>query len=180
MNTKVLAVLAAMAICSGCAGGAGGAGSAAPTPRIESAAAPAASFNQYKTFSLGLTEQAPTGFALTNRSLDAQTRLRDLIIAALKAKGYDPQKEGDRADLTIRYATGNREVPKYGERHENPDTAFEGAIIVDAYDSATGLEVWHGMASAPVNRDHIDDDILQRGVREVLASFPARSPAGSL
>jgi hypothetical protein len=169
MHTKVVVLLAAMAISCG---------GVTPAARIETATAPAASPNHYRTFSLGLTEHPPLGYELTARSLDAQARLRELIIDALKAKGYDLQSDGSQADLTIRYATGNREVLKYAERHENPDTAFEGAIVVDAYDSATGLEIWHGMAAAPVNRDHIDNDVLQRGVREVLASFPARAPAG--
>jgi hypothetical protein len=171
MKFSIVAVLGALAISCG--------GTTAQTPLFRTAVSPSASFSQYRTFAVGLTESPPVGYQLSSRSLDAQTRLRPLIIAALEQKGYVPQREGERADLTVRFGADTREAltRSIAQNPDNHTTFLEGALFVDVFDATSGVEVWHGSVAANVGRGHIDDAQLATGVRELIARFPDRAPS---
>jgi hypothetical protein len=153
-----------------------GGGAVVPPTHVDTAVSPTASFDRYRTFSIGLTERSPLDEPVTARALDAQTRLRALIVDALEAKGYAAAAGGQRADLVVKYASATHEVPasKNDWHPENPELVLEGSIVVDVFDSASGVELWQGRIAAPVDRHRIDDVILRRGVDRVLASFPSQ------
>jgi hypothetical protein len=166
MKLCVVTLLGALTISCG--------GTAAHMAQVRTAAAPSASFSQYRTFAVGLTEAPPSGYQVSSRSLEAQMRIRPLIVAALEERGYTPQREGDRADLTVRFASETREAPvrNIAKNPDNHETILEGALIVDVFDSATGVQVWHGSAVTKVARDHLDEGLLATGVHELIGRFP--------
>jgi Domain of unknown function (DUF4136) len=166
MKSSIVALLGALAIACG--------GTTVQSAQVRTIESPAASFGQYRTFSLGLTEAPPSGYQLSSRSLDVEQRVRPWIVTALEQKGYVSSHEGERADLTVRFASATREaaVRTVTRNPDNHDVALEGALVVDVFDTATGVEVWHGSARAALERGRIDDELLERGVRELIARFP--------
>jgi hypothetical protein len=92
---------------------------------------------------------------------------------ATQERGY--QQAADNADLVIKISTGSGTLPGEKVQRGNPEAeASAGFIGVDAYDSASGAGVWHGSAFAEIDPSRIDDALLSRGVKDMLAAFPAR------
>jgi hypothetical protein len=101
--------------------------------------------------------------------------MRSLVVAELVRKGYAEQPGPANPDFVVTLASGYAEEPVYvGE--EPSSEAVVGAIVIDAFDVSSTAQVWHGTAEAEVDPEGINDQLLQAGVRRVLASFPARSP----
>lgn len=150
----------------------------APDVQVHAASVPAADFAQYRTYSFGVPEAAPVGYALTARSVEVERRLQPLIAAALEQKGY-VASAGREGDMVVRFASGARE--RVVKRLSRMATAagesahhdyVEGDIVVDVFDGASRSQVFHGSASAEVDSVAIDDQLLGRAVRDMLATFP--------
>ncbi len=134
---------------------------------------PRADFKKYQTFSFGPANQPASGYTTTERSLEVQRKLASLVDASLKQRGY--QATPEKADLVIKVSTGSGSLP--GDKVQRGNSAASvpaGFIGIDAYDSQTGASIWHGSAFAEVDEARIDEQLLARGVKEMLASFPAR------
>ncbi|HYQ16380.1 MAG TPA: DUF4136 domain-containing protein [Polyangiaceae bacterium] len=144
--------------------------SAAPAPQngvASSVSAPNASFGAYHSFAFGLAEQPKPGYAVTERSLEVQRRLRVAVLDALVARGFKEQEKGD---LIVKLAagTGQSTSPAAQRIASQP----QGYIGIDVYDAASGSMVWQGSAFAMIEIDKIDDALLKRGVSHMLADFP--------
>jgi hypothetical protein len=142
---------------------------------------PNASFDHYVSFSFGGTEGAPAGFQMTPRSAAVQSRLRPLIAAALKQKGYN--EVPDRGDIVITFGSGRREESihqssgmdaEWMPDDENADFV-EGALVIDAFDGKKGTRVWHGASHGEINPDQIDDKRLHKSVDELISKFPQQT-----
>ena len=166
-----------------CAGGSVAAPSAAESPQVHSAVNPAASFDHYRTFSLGPAEAAPAGYQGSPRSAEVRRRLTPVISAALAGKGYT--EATGKGDLLVLFGSGRREVaiPQGSSSvtaewlPDDEDTDFvEGALVIDVYDGATGVRVWHGASRASINPARPDDTHLDRSAMALLANFPSAKP----
>lgn len=144
-----------------------------PRATASGISSPRADFSKYQTFSFGPANPPALGYAVTERSLEVQRRLAQLVQASLQDRGY--QQTAENADLVIKISTGSGTLP--GDKVQRGNAAADataGFIGVDAYDGASGAGVWHGSAFAEIDPAHIDDGLLSRGVQDMLAAFPAR------
>lgn len=153
--------------------------------RSHSAGLATAPFPQYRTFSFGTDEGSPAGFKSTPRTAEVERRMLPLIAAVLQEKGYAPAEAGKKGDVVVAYASGQRKGikrPAQSSRGaadglaEDEEADFvEGGLVIDMFDGTNDGQVWHGAARAEVDPDKIDDELLQRAVREVLAPFPVHA-----
>jgi hypothetical protein len=143
---------------------------------------PGASFDRYQTFSFGSPEGPPRGFTISSRSEEVQQLLRPLVVAALLRKGYAASDKGDFI-VTLgsgrRVATVREATPPEGDQSELESPHFDyqevdGSVVVDAFDAASGLKVWHGSSRTEIPPRRVDQALLQRSVTMLFASFPAR------
>lgn len=157
--------------------------------QAKSASLATAPFSQYRTFSFGGPEAAPKGFKSSPRTAEVEKRMQPVISAVLEEKGYAPAEAGKKGDVVISCASGSRKGIKRptsqsshgaadGLANDDESDFVEGAIVIDMFDGTNDGAVWHGSARAEVNPDKIDDQLLQRAVKEVLAPFPAHTAAG--
>lgn len=157
--------------------------------RSHSAALATAPFPQYRTFSFGTDEASPAGFKSTPRTAEVERRMVPVITAVLQEKGYAAAEAGKKGDVVIACASGARKGIKRpasssthgaadGLSDDEEDDFVEGAIVIDMFDGTNDGQVWHGAARAQVDPDKIDDELLQRAVREVLAPFPVHAASG--
>lgn len=145
-----------------------------------------APFPQYRTFSFGGPEASPKGFKSSPRTAEVEKRMQPLISSVLEEKGYVPADAGKKGDVVVACASGSRKGIKRPVQNTRGDTSgsdeeadfVEGAIVIDMFDGTNDGAVWHGAARAEVNPDKIDEQLLQRAVREVLAPFPVRTAPG--
>jgi hypothetical protein len=151
---------------------------------VHTLANPAASFDQYRTFSFGPPEGPPVGYRVSPPSAEVQRRLQPLIAAALQQRGYVPAT--GKGDILIMFGSGRREESihtvsdvrsDWAPDDENADFV-EGSLVIDAFDGAKAKKVWHGASRANIDPDRIDDQRLQRSVEELISSFPAASTTG--
>jgi hypothetical protein len=157
--------------------------------RTHTASLSTASFSQYRTFSFGTDEASPAGFKSTPRTAEVERRMLPLITAVLQEKGYAPAEAGKKGDVVVAIASGSRKGIKRpaqvtrgaadGMADDEEEDFTEGAIVIDMFDGANDGQVWHGAGRAEVNPDKIDDQLLQRAVREVLATFPTHQGSNS-
>ena len=148
-----------------------------PEPRPASASgvgAPQADFNAYKTFSFAPANAPAEGYQVTPRSLEVQRRLAALVQTSLEKRGY--LMAASDADLLVKVSSGWGEAPGDKTQRGNPEEPTpSGFIGIDAYDSRTGVTVWHGSGQAELkDQEPIEDALLARGVERILADFPAR------
>jgi hypothetical protein len=146
-------------------------------PQVESSAAPSTPFAQYRTFSFGFTENPPATFHTSARSLEVEHRIRDLIGAALREKGY--LEDNTKPDFIVRFGAGTSEETS-GDvevRFNLKDDAVDlGKIQVDAFDASTKVAVWRGSAVSHIDlTKDIDNSVLQRAVKGIFNTFPVRS-----
>ena len=171
-----LLVLAALA-CSTCVV----ACTSLPPPTIHTAAAPDAPFGRYRTFSFVTPQGAPPGYTAGPRSVEVQQKMRPLIAAALKDKGYREVAEG--GDFLVTHGAGRRDatgtrklsrraVALMGET-EQERTFLEGSLVIDVYDGITLQQVWHGAATAEIDTSGVNEQRLTQTVQNVMAAFPA-------
>jgi hypothetical protein len=156
--------------------------------RTHSAALATAPFPQYRTFSFGTGEGSPAGFKSSPRTAEVERRMLPLIAAVLQEKGYAPAEAGKKGDVVVACASGARKGIKRPEHsahgaadglaEDEEEDFVEGSIVIDMFDGTNDGQVWHGAARAEVDPDKIDDQLLQRAVREVLAPFPLHASSG--
>jgi Domain of unknown function (DUF4136) len=149
-------------------------------PAVQSVAASSAPLAQYRTFSLGLTEDPPAGFQVSPRALEVEHRMRDLVGSALEHKGY--VEANAKPDFLVRFAAGTVRVDPGPATEENTDaTPYTlRKIDIDVYDTSTKTEVWQGTATSEVGvNKYIDKSLLQRDVQGALATFPVRRAPAS-
>ena len=146
-----------------------------PRATASGISSPQADFSKYQTYSFGPANQPASGFTTTERSLEVQRKLVSLVGASLQERGYHPS--ADKADLLIKISAGSGTLDDDKVDRGGPSSVKipAGVIGVDAYDSATGVTLWHGSAFAEIDPQQIDEHLLSRGVKEMLASFPNRA-----
>jgi hypothetical protein len=149
---------------------------------VHTATNPAASFDQYQTFSFGSSEAPPNGYNGFPRSTEVERRAEPVIAAALEKRGYVPAPaSAGKGDLVILFGSGLRtvvdhEVSEVGQDWLPDDERgdfVEGSLVVDAFDGRKGLRVWHGASRAEINPAHIDDALLEKTVSDLLQTFPS-------
>jgi hypothetical protein len=161
-------ILALISITTACA-------SASPDPRTSasSVASQAADLAAYQTFAFGPANQPATGSFVTARSLEVERRLAPLVQSSLEKRGYSASSGN--ADLVIKISAGSGTLDENKvDRGNTPASTPGGFIGIDAYDRATGADVWHGTAFAAIDPARIDDQLLAQGVEHMFADFPHR------
>ncbi len=157
--------------------------------RSHSAGLATAPFPSYRTFSFGTDEGSPAGFKSTPRTAEVERRMLPLIAAVLQEKGYAPAEAGKKGDVVVACASGQRKGIKRptqssthgaadGLSEDEEEDFVEGGIVIDMFDGTNDGQVWHGAARAEVDPEKINDELLQRAVREVLAPFPVHAAPG--
>lgn len=154
-----------------------GCSTVAPEPRhaeASSVGAPQKDFASYQTFAFAPANAPADGYEITPRSLDVQRRLAALVRTSLEKRGYSEAAQD--ADLLVKVSTGAGEVEGAKTQRGNPDEpTASGFIGIDAYDSRTGVTVWHGSGQAELKQEQpIEDALLASGVERILADFPVR------
>jgi hypothetical protein len=154
----------------------------APEGRVHTESSEASALANYRTFGFRPAGQPAAPFEVSARSFEVERRIRPLIVAGLVQKGYMEQA-GDQAkpDFVIVFGSGYAQGPapsvdqQGGAGLAATPSIEKGRIAIDAFDSSSDTQVWHGTAEAVVDPQKIDDRLLQTAVQQVLASFPARS-----
>jgi hypothetical protein len=175
MKTFAFALVATMAAGSYPASSSG--------PEVQTAASPSTPLAEYQTFSFGYTENPPASYQSSSRSLEVEHRVRDLIGAALREKGY--VEDNTNPNFVVRFGAGSQQVDtetfmEADPERSAPDNLNLGQIKVDIFDASTKTEVWRGSAISQIDPSKdIDNGLLQRAVQGVFATFPARSMTDS-
>jgi hypothetical protein len=139
---------------------------------------PGASFDRYKTFSVAPAERPPNDYQSSWATPEVRRRVVPLVTAALTARGYLPASgEGD---FVVVCGSGRRTVHPgeldYATNAWLPDDEdtdlVVGALVIDAFDAATGVRIWHGADQVKIDPDRIDEGRLERSVAEIFALFP--------
>ena len=166
MKWMTLALLGTITACSA-------ATSNQPHATASNVASPRAAFEKYETFSFAPANPPTPGYETTARSLEVQRRLTPIVKASLEERGYSESTETP--DLLIKLSAGSGAVT--GDEAKRGDVtahASRGFIGIDAYDRATGAEIWRGTAVAEIDPARIDEALLTRGVESMLEGFPVQ------
>jgi Domain of unknown function (DUF4136) len=147
-------------------------------PEVESAASVNAPLGEYRTFAFGLTESPSTFDEVSPRSLEVERRARDLMGAALRAKGYE--EDDTKPNFVVRFGADiQQQLETVGVQEDSTgssDGLSFGKIEVQIFDASTKTQVWRGSALSLIDlTKDIDNRLLERAVQGVLASFPART-----
>ena len=173
---KAILLLAFLAATNAC----GAASSDARVRTTESSAG--AAFAKYHTFGFRPGEQPVAPFEVSARAFEVERRMRPLIVSELLRKGYAEQAGQDKPDFVVVFGLGYAKeavppVDQPGGAGPAAATPIErGRLAIDAFDTATDTQVWHGIAEAEINPEKIDDQLVQTAVRQILAPFPGRTP----
>jgi Domain of unknown function (DUF4136) len=139
-----------------------------------------AALARYHTFSFALPGQPPVGYDISERSLQAEERAQQAVVADLVRKGYAQESSnGEKSDFIVRLSSGTRELLS-----SDPETGFpppyseEAKVTIDLFDAANGSQVWHGVAIADADAQTIDVQV-PAAVRTAIAAVPAQSPSTS-
>ena len=164
MRLYVLALLGASVSCHAMIS------SQPPAPR------PAA-FSRHRTFSFALPGQPPEGYDVSERSIEAEARARQVIVAALVSKGYaEESAKSNRGDFVVRLSSGTRQmIPVDGDNGYSPEPPEEADVTLDFFDATSGLLLWHGVAIADYDPPRIDVAQLQDSVLTATEHLPASS-----
>lgn len=146
---------------------------------VQAAAPQAAAFSGFHTFSFDLPGQPPAGYDVSERSLEAERRARQAVVASLVRKGYAEESgKGDKGDFIVRLSSGTRDV-SIGDRETGyqPTHSEEANVTIDFFDATSGSRVWHEVATADADPPTIDVPQLQAAVRSAITAVPAQSPS---
>jgi uncharacterized protein DUF4136 len=169
MRILELVLLGAMGAC---------AATTQPSVQLQSESISGGSFPVYRTFGFRLAETPPAPFRVSSRSFEVESQMRSLVAAELVRKGYVEQPDSAKPDFVVRLASGyTSEVYYTGEPGYDtlaPHAVEKGAIVIDAFDTSSAAQVWHGSAEAEVDPKRINSQLLEASVQRVLASFPTR------
>jgi len=147
-------------------------------PEVESVAAARAPLAEYRTFTFGFTENPPAAYQASARSLEVERRVRELIGAALREKGY--VQDDSKPTFVVRFGAGTQQEERAPDVEDPTVSASDGLslgeINVRIFDASTKTEVWRGSAVSHIDlTKDIDNSLLQRAVQGILESFPTRS-----
>jgi hypothetical protein len=135
-------------------------------------------FVSYQTFGFLPARQPAAPFEVSARSFEVERRIRPLIVAELLRKGYAEQTGEAKPDFVVVFGSAYAQVPPTDPVvWVDPPPIQKGRIAIDAFDASSDAQVWHGTAEAEVDLEKVDNQLLQTAVQQVLAPFPARSPA---
>ena len=168
MRCMILALLGALTACS--------ANSSEPPATASSIGLIHADFARYRTFTFGPANPPAAGYKVTHRSLEVLRHLAPIVQASLEKRGYAPSGEGE-GDLVVKISAGSDAYAGERTYSEDPPPTAGGFIGIDAYDRVTGATIWHGIATAEVQPERIDDRLLARGVERMLGEFPVQGTA---
>jgi hypothetical protein len=106
--------------------------------------------------------------------------MRPLIVAELSHKGYMEQASAVKPDFVVVFGSGYAKEPASslalgGEGAATSTHVEKNELVIDAFDTSSDAQVWHGTAESDVSPQGIDDPQLQAGVQRLLAPFPMRS-----
>jgi Pyruvate/2-oxoacid:ferredoxin oxidoreductase gamma subunit len=170
----ILTLAGALAAC-------GTAGSSNPNIQTAHSSAGAA-FASYRTFGFRLSGQPSAPYDVTARSFDVERRMRPLIVAELVRRGYQETTGEGKPDFIVAFGSGYAQEPagtvspaELGGSAAATPPVEKGKLVVDAFDTSTDAQVWHGTAEAEVNPDKIDDKLLQGAIQRLLTTFPPRN-----
>lgn len=155
------------------------------TVDVHTKVSPTADFSRYGSFSFGPTEAPPDSYATSSRSPDVEERVQTIVSRVLQSKGYVP---ADKPGIVVRIAAGVHTAaerwPMFVPRPppardswftENEEQEIlEGALVIDVYDAENQELLWHGAAHAEIDPDHVDEQLIERSVAQILTTFPAR------
>jgi len=172
MRKIVLALLGASVSCHAMTSAQTLTQSAAETARV-------AAFSQFHTFSFDFPGQPPAGYDVNERSLEAENRVRQAVVAALVRKGYVETGKGDKGDFIVRLSSGTHDVLA-----NITDTGYEPAseeayVSIDLFDAANHSVLWHGVALSSAEPLKIDIAKLQVGAMTAIAAVPAQTSSTS-
>jgi hypothetical protein len=153
---------------------AGCAATTSPAVVVQTDSSAVASFATYRTFGFRFAGAPPAPFQVSARSFEVERRMRSLVAAELVRKGYTEQPGAAHPDFVVTLASGYATEPVYVGQ-EPAKTVEKDALVIDAFDDSSAAQVWHGVGETEIDPKEINDQLLQTGVRSVLASFPARS-----
>jgi Domain of unknown function (DUF4136) len=144
---------------------------------VQAAVPKAAAFSGYHTFSFDLPGQPPAGYDVSERSLEAERRARQAVVATLVRKGYAEESgKGDRGEFIVRLSSGTREMSEGdSETGYHPAHSEEANVTIDFFDATSGSHVWHEVAIADADPPTIDVARLQAAVLTAIAAVPAQS-----
>jgi Domain of unknown function (DUF4136) len=137
----------------------------------------AGAFSRYHTFSFDLPGQPTAGYDVNERSIEAEGRVRQAVVAALVRKGYAETSQG--GDFLVRLSSGTHELIE-----SKTDTGIEAPgeeayVTIDLFDAANHTQVWHGVAISNAERLTIDVAQLQGTVLTAIAAVPAQMSSTS-
>lgn len=155
------------------------------TVDVHTKVSPTADFSRYGSFSFGPSEGPPDPYATSSRSADVEQRVQTIVSRVLQGKGYVP---ADKPGIVVRIAAGvhraAERLPMYVPRpppardswftENEEEEILEGALVIDVYDAESQELVWHGAAHAEIDPDHVDEQLIERTVAQILKTFPAR------
>jgi len=147
--------------------------------RVRTDRDPSANFKQYRTFAM--REGNSSGNPVMDR------RIREDIVAALRAKGLDEVRE-ENADLVVVPHTATRTVRTYDAFYERwsgwrwrwaqptlvENDFREGTLVVDMFDNRAKTAVWHGYASDALSDEPSKNaDKADRAIQKLISEYPA-------
>ncbi len=152
-----------------------------PTPTVETTSASVVTFDRYRTFTFEVAREAPSGFEVSERTVDVQHRMMPLVANALVAKGYESTPS--LGELRVVVVAGEGEASKERHRtrtatavmgeHEENITVPAGSLIIEVFD-ARGQRVWQSVAIGEVQRGNVDESRLAATITQMMSSFPPR------
>ena len=146
-------------------------------PQVETVASASAPLAEYRTFTFGFTENPPPPYRASARSLEVERRVRELVGAALRQKGY--VQDDTKPNFVVRLGAGTQEeiAPDMEDLTVAASEALPlGEIKVRIFDASTKTEFWRGSAVSQIDlTKDIDNNLLERAVQGILESFPTRS-----
>jgi len=152
----------------------------APPPQVQTAASMDVQDHHYDTFAFGWTANPPAQYVASDRSLEVDHRLRDLVSSALRQKGY--VEDNSRPSMLVRIGSGVQEVRANSHDEADPLGVYQDDVLtfegtkIAIYDAATKTEVWQGTGRSLIDLTKgIDNSVLQREVQDAIATFPVRS-----
>lgn len=164
----------------------------ASTLHVHTRALPSASFQHYRTFGIGSSEDAPAGY----RRLPVTAEVLALVDAVAREKltalGYHGVPAATEADLVVRVGAGLRNKPPapaadqdaLGNETSNDDmldgafTYTEETLSIDVFDTKTNRRVWHGASREIIKPDRVNRGLVDSAARAILAHFPKSATPG--
>jgi hypothetical protein len=134
-------------------------------------------FSRYHTFSFDLPGQPPAGYDVNERSMEAEGRVRQAVVAALVRKGYAETSKG--GDLVVRLSSGTHELIENITDTGVEPRGEEAYVTIDLFDAANHTQVWHGVAVSNAEPLTIDVARLQGSVMTAIAAVPAQTSSTS-